>query len=56
MFARTIEEFGTVEVGKRADLIVVDGNPLEDIRAVRRLRMVLKGGKVVSSKLPTDHG
>jgi hypothetical protein len=31
-----------VEVGKLADLIVVDGNPLEDIHYLRRLLLVLK--------------
>ena len=44
------DELGTVEVGKRADLIVVAGNPLEDIHNVRRLRLVLKDGRVVSDK------
>jgi imidazolonepropionase-like amidohydrolase len=44
------DELGTVEVGKIADLIVVAGNPLEDINQVRRLRLVLKDGRVVSDK------
>jgi imidazolonepropionase-like amidohydrolase len=44
------DELGTVEVGKRADLIVVDGNPLDDIDNVRRLRLVFKDGVVVSDK------
>ena len=43
-------EFGTIEVGKRADLIVVGGNPLEDIQNVRQLKLVLKDGVVVSDK------
>lgn len=43
-------ELGTVEVGKLADLIVVQGNPLEDIDNVRRLQLVLKEGVVVSDK------
>jgi imidazolonepropionase-like amidohydrolase len=43
-------ELGTIEVGKLADLIVVDGNPLEDIQNVRRLRLVLKEGVIVSDK------
>jgi imidazolonepropionase-like amidohydrolase len=43
-------ELGTIEVGKLADLIVVAGNPLEDIHNVRRLQLVLKEGVVVSDK------
>src|ERR671913_1559799 len=41
-------ELGTIEVGKLADLIVVGGNPLEDIQNVRQLKLVLKEGVVVS--------
>ncbi len=43
-------ELGTIEVGKLADLIVVGGNPLEDIQNVRKLELVLKEGVVVSDK------
>jgi imidazolonepropionase-like amidohydrolase len=44
------DQLGTIEVGKLADLIVVGGNPLEDIQNVRKLRLVLKEGVVVSDK------
>jgi len=37
-------ETGTVEVGKRADIIVVKGNPLEDIRNTRNVEFVLTHG------------
>jgi imidazolonepropionase-like amidohydrolase len=43
-------ELGTIEVGKLADLIVVGGNPLEDIQNVRQLKLVLKEGVIVSDK------
>jgi imidazolonepropionase-like amidohydrolase len=43
-------ELGTIEVGKLADLIVVGGNPLDDIQNVRKLQLVLKEGVVVSDK------
>jgi hypothetical protein len=37
---------GTVEPGKLADLVVVDGNPLEDIRSTIRVRRVITNGRV----------
>lgn len=44
------ESLGTLEGGKLADLIVVDGNPLEDLSALRNVELVVKGGKVVVSR------
>jgi imidazolonepropionase-like amidohydrolase len=44
------DDLGTVEVGKLADLIVVGGNPLENIDNVRKLQLVFKEGKIVSDK------
>src|SRR5271165_5846131 len=40
------KETGTLEIGKRADLIVLDANPLEDIRNIRRVHYVVAGGKL----------
>lgn len=37
--------FGTVEVGKRADLLLLDANPLEDISNVRRRAGVIAAGR-----------
>ena len=37
-------DLGTIDAGKLADLIVVDGNPLDDIRQLRRVRQVMRGG------------
>lgn len=39
------KEVGTVAVGKRADLILVDGNPLTDFSALRRVSLVISKGK-----------
>jgi len=41
------EEIGTIEVGKWADLILLDADPLEDIRNTRRIWKVVQGGRVV---------
>ena len=40
-------ELGTLEVGKRADLVILDADPTADIRNTRRIWQVLKDGKVV---------
>jgi len=37
---------GTIAPGLEADIIATDGNPLQDITAVRRVVFVMKGGKV----------
>jgi imidazolonepropionase-like amidohydrolase len=37
-------ELGTVEPGKRADLIIVGGNPLESIRNIRKVEYVITNG------------
>jgi imidazolonepropionase-like amidohydrolase len=39
-------EFGTVEPGMLADLVVLDADPLADVRNARRVRLVIKGGRV----------
>jgi imidazolonepropionase-like amidohydrolase len=36
---------GTLEAGKQADVIVVDGNPLEDLDALEKVKMTFVGGK-----------
>ena len=42
-------ESGTVEPGKRADLVLVEGNPLEDIHALRHVVRVVAGGRLYLS-------
>lgn len=46
---RIHDRLGTVEEGKLADLIVVDGNPLDNLSALERVKWVVKGGKVFKS-------
>ena len=40
-------ELGTLEAGKIADVLVVDGDPLEDIHALTDVRMVIHNGVVI---------
>jgi imidazolonepropionase-like amidohydrolase len=40
------DTIGTVAPGFEADLVAIEGNPLDDITAVRRVAFVMKGGKV----------
>ncbi len=42
-----LDTVGTVETGKRADLVVIDGNPLDDIRNTRKIATVIQAGIVV---------
>ncbi len=41
------DRLGTVEPGKLADLVAVEGDPLADIRALEHVKVVVKGGVVV---------
>lgn len=41
------DEFGTIEPGKRADLLILGANPLDDIRNTRSLETVIAEGRVV---------
>jgi len=38
---------GTIEAGKAADLVLIDGNPADDIKNTRRIRYVIKDGRLV---------
>ena len=40
------QQIGALAPGLQADLVAVDGNPLQDITALRRVVFVMKGGKV----------
>lgn len=40
-----IKQKGTIEAGKKAEMILLDENPLEDIRNTRRIRGIMKGNR-----------
>jgi len=41
---------GTIEAGKWADMIAVDGDPLADVTTLERVKFVMKGGEVVKNQ------
>ena len=48
-------EIGTLEEGKLADILVVDGDPLADIQVLQdkaRLKVIMKGGQVIDTETP----
>ena len=47
-----LDRVGTIEPGKSADLLLVDGDPSEDIDALRQVRAVFKQGRRVDSVRP----
>jgi len=40
-------QVGTLEEGKIADLIIIDGNPFDDIGALRDISVIIRAGKVI---------
>ncbi len=51
---RISEVTGTIESGKRADLLVLRANPLEDISrlAAANMALIMKGGELIKDELP----
>ena len=44
-FLEASREWGTIEAGKRADLVLLTANPLADIRNTTRIEAVSMGGR-----------
>lgn len=40
------DELGSIEPGKWADMVAVEGNPLQDITTLQRVKFVMKGGEI----------
>ena len=52
-------DLGTVEKGKLADLVVVDGDPLTDVTVLQnpeRIALVIKGGEIAANRLAGSAG
>ncbi|WP_457393519.1 amidohydrolase family protein [Roseateles sp. P5_E1] len=47
-YSDRLSEIGSIERGKRADLVLIDGDPVADIRAIRRIALVIKGEQALS--------
>ena len=48
LFLMKADQYGSVEVGRRGDLVLLDANPLEDIRNIRKISGVILGGQYLS--------
>ena len=48
---RAWDEVGSVEPGKYADFLILDANPLEDIRNTQKIHMVIQGGRILDTRL-----
>lgn len=51
-----LSDRGRIAPGYRADLLLVDGNPLDDIKATRRIRHIWKTGVEIERPLPSLFG
>lgn len=49
-FLGTIDSLGTVESGKQADLVLLNGNPLADIANTRQIEAVVLGGRYLDAE------
>ncbi len=45
--SKMLDELGTLDVGKYADVVMLDANPLEDISSIRAINTVIRDGKFV---------
>jgi imidazolonepropionase-like amidohydrolase len=45
-----LKDLGNIKPGYIADLVAVEGNPVEDIKAVKQVRLVMKGGMIYLQK------
>jgi imidazolonepropionase-like amidohydrolase len=53
-YAGQLATVGTIEKGKIADLVLLDGDPLSDIANTKRIDSVIVGGRLVDSRAITE--
>jgi imidazolonepropionase-like amidohydrolase len=46
-------DVGAIEIGRYGDLVAVGANPLEDISVLQNVEVVIKGGTVIRTTVPT---
>jgi imidazolonepropionase-like amidohydrolase len=44
------DKVGTIETGKWADIVAVDGDPLQDTATLEHVKFVMKGGEVIKNE------
>lgn len=49
------KELGTIAAGKLADIIIVDANPFENMKNIRKISMVMKNGNVIDTRYRLDY-
>ena len=55
MACKALDDFGTLEVGKLADILIFAADPLADISNIRKLEVVMKEGQTIDiGSLPTN--
>lgn len=53
---RALQDYGTLEAGKFADLVILDADPLADIHNIQKVHTVMKEGRVIDREhLPQQH-
>jgi imidazolonepropionase-like amidohydrolase len=55
-FVGMADQIGTLEPGKLADILLLDGDPTKNIYEMLKTKVVLKEGKIVVDKRPAPAG
>ena len=51
LFLKKESDYGSIEIGKISDLVMLNSNPLEDITNTRDINYVIKGNEVFNPKI-----